>query len=100
MKYLLLALFSMTMTGIASADMVEACVDERVAYFHQEHGKDAPIRFDILGEWEEECRENAAMLANPVQACVEKRIAYFRQVHGQEAPIRFDILAEWEEECQ
>lgn len=35
----------------------QACVDAKVAAYHQEMGDDALVRYDMLGEWEGECRQ-------------------------------------------
>lgn len=42
-------------TEAASGDKVEACVDGKIAAFHQEQGEDAPIINDVLQEWKLQC---------------------------------------------
>jgi len=102
MKRIAIVLLCLLATSIAHArpSNVPACVDERIQTFRQLEGPDAPIRMDILGEWEEECEAGIGMSADPIQACVEKRIDEFRHHNGPDAPIRMDILGEWEAECQ
>lgn len=101
-KKVAIGLFCLLAAGIAHADpaSVDACLDDRIQTFRQLEGPNAPIRMDVLGEWEAECQNDAGKVVDPVQACVEKRIDEFRRIEGENAPIRMDIIGEWEAECR
>lgn len=45
----------------------QSCVDQRIADFRAHAGPDAPIRFDVLEEWEEECStgSESALFSSP-----------------------------------
>lgn len=38
-----------------SASSIDSCVDDKIEAYRSEAGQEALIRYDILGEWEQEC---------------------------------------------
>ncbi len=46
---------------------VEACVDQRVDAFRKEYGEDRAINYDVLEEWESECKEKSS---SPIFSCM------------------------------
>jgi hypothetical protein len=43
----------------ATQKLVDACIDRKIAAFRKQHGPEAPIRVDVLDEWEEQCASSA-----------------------------------------